>query len=49
VTYVDSGELLNLRLAEAGIEATLDVYPGGHTTTNKVSEIVGYLQEAAIR
>lgn len=49
VTYVDAGELLNLRLAEAGIEATLDVYPGGHTTTNKVSEIVGYLQEAAIR
>jgi acetyl esterase/lipase len=47
VTYVDAGQLLNLRLAEAGIEATLDLYPGGHTTLDKVPEIVGYLQATA--
>ena len=40
VTYVDAGQLLELRLAEAGIEVTLDEYPGGHTTQDKVPEIV---------
>ncbi len=47
VTYVDAGQLLELRLSEAGIEVTLDVYPGGHTPRDKVPELVGYLKAAA--
>ena len=47
VTFVDAGQLLELRLSEAGIEVTLDQYPGGHTTRDKVPELVGYLKAAA--
>jgi hypothetical protein len=47
ITYIDAGQLLALRLSEAGIEVTLDEYPGGHTTHDKVPELVGYLQAAA--
>jgi hypothetical protein len=47
VTFVDAGQLLELRLSEAGIDVTLDQYPGGHTPLNKVPEIVGYLKAAA--
>jgi hypothetical protein len=47
VTYVDAAQLLALRLAKAGNVVTLDEYPGGHTTQDKVPEIVGYLQAAA--
>ena len=32
ISFIDAGRLLKLRLSEAGIEVTLDVYPGGHTT-----------------
>lgn len=46
VTYVDAGQLLDLRLSRAGLNVSLDEYPGGHTTQNKVTEIVGYLQAA---
>jgi len=49
VTYVDAGQLLELRLSEAGIEVTLDEYPGGHTPLNKVPELVGYLKAAAVQ
>ena len=49
VTIVDAGELLDLRLREAGIDSTLEVHPGGHTTTDKVPAIVDYLQAAAGR
>ncbi len=47
VGYIDGGKLLEDRLTGAGVEATLDTYPGGHTTLDKVSELVGYLQLAA--
>lgn len=47
VTYIDASQLLALRLSEAGFEVTLDEYPGGHTTHDKVPELVGYLQAAA--
>jgi acetyl esterase/lipase len=46
MSYIDAGQLLQLRLAEAGIEVTLDEYPGGHTTLNKLAELVGYLKAA---
>lgn len=49
VDTVDAGQLLNLRLSRAGIDATLDEYPGGHTTLDKVPEIIGYLQAAVSR
>jgi hypothetical protein len=47
VTFVDAGQLLELRLSEFGIDVTLDQYPGGHTPLNKVPELVGYLKAAA--
>ena len=47
VDYRDAVELLYLRLDEAGIDATLDVYPGAHTTLDKVADIVAYFESAA--
>ncbi len=47
ISNSDAARLLELRLSTAGIEATLDEYPGGHTTTDKLPEIVGYLRAAA--
>jgi len=47
VSFIDAGQLLELRLTEAGIDVTLDGYPGGHTTLNKVPQLVGYLMAAA--
>lgn len=46
VTSIDAGELMKLRLGEAGLDVTLDSYPGGHTTANKIPELVAYLKEA---
>jgi predicted esterase len=46
VSYVDAGQLLELRLSEGGLTVTLDEYPGGHTTRDKVQEIVGYFLAA---
>ena len=47
VSNIDSAKLLRLKLAEAGIEATLDEYPGGHTTLDKAAELVDHLEAAA--
>jgi len=47
MTLVDSGQLPALRLSEAGIDVTLDEYTGGHTTSNTVPELIGYLKAAA--
>jgi hypothetical protein len=47
ITFVDAGQLLELRLNEAGITVTLDQLDGGHTTAGKVPELVGYLKAAA--
>jgi acetyl esterase/lipase len=47
ISFIDEGEFMALRLEEAGIEVTLDNYPGGHTTKDKVSELVAYLLDAA--
>ncbi len=49
VDQVDAGQLLHQRLADVGMEAGLDLFPGGHTTLDKVPEIVGYLQAIAGR
>ncbi len=49
ISFIDAGQLLELRLSTAGIEVTLDGYPGGHTVLDKVSELVGYLGAAATR
>lgn len=46
VDYRDAAELLHLRLTEAGFASSLDVYPGSHTTLDKVPEIVKYFQAA---
>jgi len=47
VTFIDAGQLLELRLSEAGIDVTLDGYPGGHTVREKVPALVDYLKAAA--
>lgn len=49
ISNVDAAQLLVLRLTEAGFEATVDEYPGGHTTLDKLPEIVSYLRAAATR
>lgn len=46
VSTVDAAALLNLRLIEADIDVVLDGYPGGHTTQNKVPELVAYFEQA---
>jgi acetyl esterase/lipase len=47
ISFIDEGQLMALRLEEAGIEVTLHNYPGGHSTLDKVPELVGYLTDAA--
>ena len=47
ISFIDEAQFMALRLEEAGIDVTLDNYPGGHTTADKVPELVGYLLDAA--
>ncbi len=49
ISNIDAAQLLALRLTEAGFEANVDEYPGGHTTLDKLPEIVGYLRSAATK
>ncbi len=42
----DAARLLELRLTDAGLDVTLDEYPGAHTTWDKALELVGYMQAA---
>jgi hypothetical protein len=37
----DAARLLELRLTNAGLDVTLDEYPGDHTTWDKALELVG--------
>ena len=46
ITFVDAGRLMADRLASAGLAVTLDEYPGGHGTLDKVPELIGYMQAA---
>jgi acetyl esterase/lipase len=47
ITYIDEGLLLAHRLQQAGIDATFEILPGGHTSLDKVPEIVAYLLDVA--
>ena len=47
ITYVDEGLLLAHRLQQTDIDATFDILPGGHTSLDKVPEIVAYLLDVA--
>ncbi len=47
VSYIDSAQLLDLRLAEAGRDVTLTITPGGHTIDDKVPQLVEWLAAAA--
>ncbi len=47
ISYIDSAELLRLRLAEADHDVTLTIEPGGHTIEGKVPELVEWLAVAA--
>jgi acetyl esterase/lipase len=45
-SYIDSGEVMALRLSAAGIDVTLDEYPGCHETLDKIPALLGYLKDA---
>jgi enterochelin esterase-like enzyme len=47
VSFVDEGLLLAKRLQEAGLDATVEEFPGGHDTLDKHPELVAYLLEIA--
>ncbi|MGB9359722.1 MAG: alpha/beta hydrolase [Acidimicrobiia bacterium] len=47
ISAIDEAELLGLRLEEAGIEVNVERHPGGHTSLDKVPELVDYLTQAA--
>jgi len=47
ISYIDEGRLLATRLQEAGVDTTFDILPGGHTTADKIRELVAYLLDAA--
>ena len=47
ISYIDSAELLRLRLAEADQDVALTIAPGGHTIEGKVPELVEWLAAAA--
>ena len=49
LTYIDAGQLLDLRLSEGDVTVTLDEYPGSHTTLDKAAEIVDYFKTAVAR
>ena len=42
----DASRLLEQRLTDAGLDVTLDEYPGAHTTHDKALEMVAYMQAA---
>ena len=47
ISYIDEGLLLATRVQQAGIDATFDVLPGGHSQLGRIPEIVAYLLDAA--
>ena len=47
ISYIDSAQLLRLRLAEAGHDVKLAITPGGHTIDDKVAQLVEWLAAAA--
>jgi acetyl esterase/lipase len=49
VSNRDAAHLFELRLSDAGFDVALDEYLGGHTTADKASELVDYMQRAVDR
>lgn len=47
VSYVDAAQLLQLRLLAAGVDATLEITPGGHTVDDKLPLLVSWLLDAS--
>lgn len=47
VDYLDNARLLAQRATTAGVDADLVVFPGGHTTGDKIPELVTLLMSAA--
>lgn len=47
VSYIDAAQLLDLRLRESGVDVTLAITPGGHTTAEKLPLLVGWLLDAS--
>lgn len=47
IDYLDNSQLLTQRAAQAGVDTELVVFPGGHTTGDKIPELVTLLLSAA--
>jgi acetyl esterase/lipase len=47
IDYVDTARFLEFRLSAAGFDVSLEVFPGGHETSDKVPELVALLQAVA--
>ena len=47
ISFIDEGLLLATRLRTAGVDVTVDEFPGGHDTHDKVPDLVAYLLDAA--
>ena len=47
ISHIDEGALLTARLQEAGLDATHEIFPGGHVVDDEFPELGAYLAEVA--
>ncbi len=45
VSHIDEGTLLTMRLARHGLDATHDLYPGGHESFDKLPQMADYIHD----
>lgn len=45
ISHIDEGALLTMRLTRHGLDATHDLYPGGHESFDKLTRMAGYIHE----
>jgi hypothetical protein len=46
VSTIDAGQLLALRMEQAGLNVAINEYPGGHQDLGKSEELVAYIEAA---
>jgi acetyl esterase/lipase len=45
ISHIDEGALLTLRLTRHGLDATHDLYPGGHESFDKLEQMADYIHD----
>lgn len=45
ISHIDEGALLTMRLTDHGLDATHDLFPGGHESFDKLDDMVTYIFE----